>query len=576
MVSNNNEKNIDNIKKKIIISMCAIILLVLTLFGITYAYFTAKVQGNKNETSVEASAAILKLEYDGEDSYIEVEALLPGKSVESKIFSVKNTGTATVENYDVILENVVNELSVSEDLRYELICTSSDEKGCNSTSGIFPKMNQVIGTNSIDSGVTHTYTLTLIYNDSYSDQSTDMDKEISAKVNIKDDSSNIKTFKIYGNSEKLVQTTGEVKFTAINNLGNKDEVNNSYNIPIHVVNGKNLANPKMAELFVKNMKNEINKLKGMYIKGIYSNVAIEYDNNRPLLKYDSALGYTISQPEKPIPNYRKLAKIFTGIFKENTQYTISFDYYITEPLIQNGVNKGQGMNLLISYTDGGFQNNQNIAKYCGDNKVANQNYSCSILTYGTVNSFAVTYNSGETHIYLDTFQIEEGTTKTDYEPYKGSVVNLTLDEPLRKLDDATDYVDLENRIIVRNVGEIIFDGTENILVDENGRIYYELPHNINIPVISNYDINDTNYEYYVTSTLDSNTIYFNTDMSIDEFKVFLTEKYNEGKPLTVQYGLDRTEIKKIETPDVLLEKSNNIYVCDDSLLCASKFEVEFD
>ena len=43
MTSKDNEK-LSLVKKKIIISMCAIILLVLTLFGITYAYFTSKVK----------------------------------------------------------------------------------------------------------------------------------------------------------------------------------------------------------------------------------------------------------------------------------------------------------------------------------------------------------------------------------------------------------------------------------------------------------------------------------------------------------------------------------------------------
>ena len=44
MTPKNNETKIDDVKKKIIISMCAIILLILTLFGITYAYLAYRVE----------------------------------------------------------------------------------------------------------------------------------------------------------------------------------------------------------------------------------------------------------------------------------------------------------------------------------------------------------------------------------------------------------------------------------------------------------------------------------------------------------------------------------------------------
>ncbi len=192
--------SMDNVKKRIIISMCAIILLLITLFGITYAYFSAKVQGNKEDSSIKVTAGSLKLEYDGEDSYIEVVGLKPGTTIESKKFSVKNTGKNTVDNYDVILENVVNELDTYEDLTYELECTSSDGIECNGNSGVFPKGQEVLTTNTIDSGVTHSYILTLTYAETYTNQSYDMNKEISARVNIKDNLSNIKKFKIYGNS----------------------------------------------------------------------------------------------------------------------------------------------------------------------------------------------------------------------------------------------------------------------------------------------------------------------------------------------------------------------------------------
>ena len=46
-------------KKKLIISMTAIILLVLTLVGITYAYFVARINNNENTSVIVTSGKFL-------------------------------------------------------------------------------------------------------------------------------------------------------------------------------------------------------------------------------------------------------------------------------------------------------------------------------------------------------------------------------------------------------------------------------------------------------------------------------------------------------------------------------------
>lgn len=387
-----NENKITDVKKKIIISMCAIILLVLTLVGITYAYFTSMIHGNKNPTSVEITAASLKLEYDGEDSYVEVNGLYPGEKIASKTFSVKNTGTAIIENYDVILENLVNQLVRYEDLTYKLTCTSNfSNKGntCNGDSDIFPKINQVIATNSIEPEEIHSYVLTLTYEDTYTNQSVDMNKEVSAKINIKDDYSNIKTFKVYGNYSVL---------------------------------------------------------------------------------------------ESPL-------------------------------------------------------NNSNIIEFLG-------NYDTS------KNKYVIPLN-------ID-----------------GNLINILLDEPLRKVGDVSDYIDLENRIVVRNVGEKIFDGSEDFSEDENS-LYYELEHDKNILGLSNYYNTDINGEEYFNLSNSSNKIQFKVKETVDSFKLLLQERYNNNEPLKVYYVLNNISFDTISFPDFEI-KTNNITVCDDKTLCASNKEVEFD
>lgn len=59
------------------------------------------------------------------------------------------------------------------------------------------------------------------------------------------------------------------------------------------------------------------------------------------------------------------------------------------------------------------------------------------------------------------------SSNTTYEPYIGSILNYTLQNPLYKLGDVYDYIDVNKGKIVRNIGVITFDGSD----DENWTIY---------------------------------------------------------------------------------------------------------
>ncbi len=60
------------------------------------------------------------------------------------------------------------------------------------------------------------------------------------------------------------------------------------------------------------------------------------------------------------------------------------------------------------------------------------------------------------------YQLEEGTTSTTYEPYQEHRQPIVLTEPLRGLPDGVrDTVDFERGIVVRNVGKIVLNGSEN-------------------------------------------------------------------------------------------------------------------
>lgn len=177
-----------NRKQRIVFSVVGITIVLLTLIGLTYAYYLTRIQGNTNNKSIDITSAYLALSYDDGNKEITMNNILPGTTITSKTFTVTNVGNATVGNYAVALENVINELKYSDDLVYTLKCTSNNDKSpCTSeTTGVYPKSNQVLVYNSIAVKTTHTYELTITYKETGIDQSDDMGKNIEGKVQIYD------------------------------------------------------------------------------------------------------------------------------------------------------------------------------------------------------------------------------------------------------------------------------------------------------------------------------------------------------------------------------------------------------
>ena len=175
-----------NKKQKIIVSVVGITIVLLTLLGLTYAYFLTRIQGNTNDKSISVTTANLELTYADGNGTITSNNIMPGTTLTDKEFTVTNNGNATVDNYAVYLEELVNELTRPDDMVYRLTCTSSKEnkacKGVNETT--FPKLAGIIVTNSIDVGEIQTYKLTVTYKEMNVDQSADMNKKVSARVQI--------------------------------------------------------------------------------------------------------------------------------------------------------------------------------------------------------------------------------------------------------------------------------------------------------------------------------------------------------------------------------------------------------
>ena len=192
-------------RQKIIVSITGIFLVLMILVGLTYAYFLTKITGNTNTKSISVTTANLVLEYGENTNVVQgISNAEPGYSVE-KIFTATNKGNSTV-TYGAALESIINELSRQQDLVYTLTCTSYLKNGfslasdgnisgtvdgtCNGVTmeKQFPSTStlSVMITNTIDTTHTQAYKLTITYKEMGVDQSEDMNKTFSAKVNVVD------------------------------------------------------------------------------------------------------------------------------------------------------------------------------------------------------------------------------------------------------------------------------------------------------------------------------------------------------------------------------------------------------
>ena len=199
-----------NRNQRIIVSITGIFLVLLILVGLTYGYFLTKIKGNTNSKSISVTTANLKLVYnDGSDGVIGGELLEPSNTEYTKTFIVKNEGNKNV-TYGVYLINVINTFERKEDIKYTMSCSTDGDIKCNEVTEevTFPSGIKQLITNEIEPDKTHTYTFKFTYKDTGTDQSIDMNKELSAKIQI---------FGANGTGEIIPYEEGTLSYSIVNN-----------------------------------------------------------------------------------------------------------------------------------------------------------------------------------------------------------------------------------------------------------------------------------------------------------------------------------------------------------------------
>ena len=150
------------VNKKIVIPALLILMLVI-IGGVTYAYFTAGVEGNNEAKNAVANTGVESLKYDG-TSVISLEDALPGAYHEIK-FSIENIGTLPTK-YQIDLVNVVNTF-VNDELVYTLTLEGKEEID----EKVMPYTDAtLIDYETIEIGDVHNYTLTLHFKETGKNQ----------------------------------------------------------------------------------------------------------------------------------------------------------------------------------------------------------------------------------------------------------------------------------------------------------------------------------------------------------------------------------------------------------------------
>ncbi len=197
--------------RKLVLSILGIAIVLLSVIGITYAYFSAKIKEiNKTETVVRTNE--LGLIYTGINE-INCSNIVPGDSC-TKTFSVENTSNRAVD-FNVYMQNITNEFN--EDLVYTL----SDENEVIVSETALPVTNtekSYLKTGIIiDAGVTKNYTIKIEYKYLDTPQNDYQGKTFKATVGI--DTERVgETYSLYGtvykkeNDTEVLVTEGNLVF----------------------------------------------------------------------------------------------------------------------------------------------------------------------------------------------------------------------------------------------------------------------------------------------------------------------------------------------------------------------------
>ena len=174
-------------KDKMTLFVTGMFLLLIMTTGLSYAYFSASISGNENAKDMVVEAGTLSLVYtDGPE--IKAQNIKPGWSTTKEV-SVKNNGTLGAY-YNVIWQSLTNTISNNE-LVLSATCQRLNASGtvegtCDSISQAAISDMTIAKRVSIEAGITHKYTFTILFKETNADQNTNQGKKFNGVLGIEE------------------------------------------------------------------------------------------------------------------------------------------------------------------------------------------------------------------------------------------------------------------------------------------------------------------------------------------------------------------------------------------------------
>ncbi len=173
----------------------------------------------------------------------------------------------------------------------------------------------------------------------------------------------------------------------------------------------------------------------------------------------------------------------------------------------------------------------------------------SFITSENTKYFKFRTNALVSNITNPKFMLSEGTL-TDYKEHKSQIYTIPTQQPMRSIGDIRDtFVRKNNKWFERHyIARRIFNGTEGWRLDSNyNNCYRFCLANLNSSITyldalcthfkRNGEWNSTKERFFISN---EKILWFGTNIytTLNEFKTFLTEQYNAGTPVYIDYVLD--------------------------------------
>mgnify|MGYP004539274301 CR=1 FL=1 len=398
----------------------------ISLIGISLAYFATQIVGKEKDISVNTKD--LRIIFNNGDAITGENVVAEDNWSMTKTFSVENKSNSTYK-YNIVIKDLINTFKTTGYLQYKI---TSTDGGYNMTNfEDVPKSSKAqdiaLAYNiSIDEGTTQNYTITIQYpNDENADQSDDMGTELSGKLYISEGGYPTLTYAILRDNPTISERTDFSVINTADTTGTIYQTNKTEDgSTVYYYSGNTTNN------WVKFGKYSTN---GPGVIGYYSDTDTRYKLYNTMDKCTSATSYNVNcsyiwntgddiywriirtNEDGSVRllysgnNHNTVSSYISGQMscdiRDDTKLCMGYMYGTSDSLENNRTNENDSS--IKAYTDTWYENNlfnnydkyiSKSAIYCNDRSTTNE-YTDDDVIYGACirlqTNYAPSYKCGE-------------------------------------------------------------------------------------------------------------------------------------------------------------------------------------